>query len=127
MPLPPQQTGSYQYVSSTSLGSSRTETVRPLLVEYFVDYTCPFSRKIFNTLLEVYEALDRAGSATPSTPTVWFQMHQVPQPWHPQSTMTHEAALAVRKLSGEEKYFEFSGRLFNDQVEFFDDNVWTKP
>jgi hypothetical protein len=48
------------------------------------------------------------------------------QPWHPQSTLLHEAALAVKRLYGPEKYFQFSAALFLRQTEFFDANLWTK-
>eukprot|EP00924_Labyrinthula_sp_SR-Ha-C_P013039 snap_masked-scaffold_12-processed-gene-7.22-mRNA-1 protein AED:1.00 eAED:1.00 QI:0/-1/0/0/-1/1/1/0/177 len=51
--------------------------------------------------------------------------HQIPQPWHPQSSIVHEAALAVKKLSPGD-YIEFCGRLFEKQVEFFDINAWNK-
>lgn len=48
------------------------------------------------------------------------------QPWHPQSTLLHEAALAVKRLCGTDKFFEFSAILFKRQKEFFDANVWGK-
>lgn len=44
------------------------------------------------------------------------------QPWHPSSTLTHEAALAVLRVAPE-KYWEFSAALFKHQVEFFDVSV----
>lgn len=44
------------------------------------------------------------------------------QPWHPSSTLTHEAAAAVLRLAPE-KFWDFSGALFKHQKEFFDINV----
>lgn len=44
------------------------------------------------------------------------------QPWHPSSTLTHEAAAAVLKLAPE-KFWEFSAALFKQQQEFFDVSV----
>lgn len=44
------------------------------------------------------------------------------QPWHPSSTLTHEAGYAVLKLSPD-KFYEFSEKLFERQTEFFDVNV----
>ena len=44
------------------------------------------------------------------------------QPWHPSSTLTHEAGAAVLRLAPE-KFWDFSAVLFKRQVEFFDVNV----
>lgn len=44
------------------------------------------------------------------------------QPWHPSSTLTHEAALAVQRLAPE-KFWDFSAALFQHQTEFFDVSV----
>lgn len=44
------------------------------------------------------------------------------QPWHPSSTLTHEAGAAVLQLAPE-KFWEFSAALFKHQKEFFDVNV----
>ncbi len=35
--------------------------------------------------------------------------------WHPQSTMTHEAGLAVSRTAGEEVFWKFSDVLFEKQ------------
>lgn len=44
------------------------------------------------------------------------------QPWHPSSTLTHEAGAAVLRLSPD-KFYPFSQKLFEHQKEFFDVNV----
>ncbi len=44
------------------------------------------------------------------------------QPWHPSSTLTHEAGAAVLRLAPE-KFWEFSAALFKHQTEFFDVSV----
>lgn len=49
-------------------------------------------------------------------------LRQQVQPWHPTSTLTHEAALAVLKVSPE-KYWSFSAALFDAQTEYFDISV----
>lgn len=51
---------------------------------------------------------------------VIFRQHV--QPWHPSSTLTHEAALAVLKLAPH-KFWDFSKTLFSQQTAFFDENV----
>lgn len=47
---------------------------------------------------------------------------QLIQPWHPSSTLTHEAGAAVLRLAPE-KFWEFSAALFKHQTEFFDVSV----
>lgn len=44
------------------------------------------------------------------------------QPWHPSSTLTHEAGAAVLKIAPE-KFWDFSAALFKGQAEFFDANT----
>jgi protein-disulfide isomerase len=44
------------------------------------------------------------------------------QPWHPSSTLVHEAALAVLKLHPT-SFYSFSHGLFQHQKEYFDVNV----
>ncbi|KAK4983360.1 hypothetical protein LTR66_008855 [Elasticomyces elasticus] len=44
------------------------------------------------------------------------------QPWHPSSTLVHEAGAAVLKTSPD-KFWEFSSALFDKQTDFFDINV----
>lgn len=44
------------------------------------------------------------------------------QPWHPSSTLVHEAAAAVLKLAPE-KFWQFSDALFQKQTEYFDISV----
>lgn len=46
-------------------------------------------------------------------------LRQQIQPWHPSSTLTHEAGAAVLKIAPE-KFWDFSAALFKQQAEFFD-------
>jgi len=47
--------------------------------------------------------------------------HQV-QPWHPSSTLVHEAGLAVQRLAPS-RFWDFSDALFKAQKDYFDVNV----
>ena len=87
-------------------------------VELYLDYVCPFSAKMFNT---VY------ASVLPDLPKkypakVQFLFRQQIQPWHPSSTLCHEAGAAVLRLSPD-KFWPFSKALFDHQKDFFDVNV----
>lgn len=66
--------------------------------EIFLDLSCPFSVKAFNTIFDEVEPAHR-GKAS-------FLIHNVVQPWHAQSTVMHEAALAVREVAPE-LYFKY--------------------
>jgi protein-disulfide isomerase len=88
--------------------------------EVFLDYACPFSARIFNTLTtQVFPAV-RENPAWAKSLTVIFR--QQVQPWHPSSTLQHETGLAVLRLAPE-KFWAFSGELFAVQKEFFDISV----
>lgn len=87
-------------------------------VEVFLDYACPFSTKIWRTLsAEVIPYL--------KTQNVSFIFRHQVQPWHPNSTLLHEAALAVEKLNPA-GFIPFSTLLFNNQRRFFDEATVNK-
>ncbi|KAJ1939498.1 hypothetical protein EC988_007292 [Linderina pennispora] len=84
-------------------------------LEVFLDYTCPFSAKIWRRLTK--DVIPYLASAEPKV-TVVFR-HQV-QPWHPASTLLHEASLAVEKINPS-AFSLYSTALFEHQHEFFDE------
>lgn len=53
---------------------------------------------------------------------VQFIFRQQVQPWHPSSTLVHEAGLAVLRTQPD-KFWDFSKALFDKQTEYFDANV----
>lgn len=98
--------------------STKAISQTPHTLELYLDYACPFSAKIFNTLYT--STLPHIASNYPSSLQIIFR--QQIQPWHPSSTLTHEAGAAVLKLSPD-KFWEFSAALFKEQNEFFDVKV----
>lgn len=87
-------------------------------VELYLDYVCPFSAKMFKILYN---------SVLPNVPKkypakVQFLFRQQIQPWHPSSTLVHEAGAAVLRLAPD-KFWPFSEALFEHQKDFFDVNV----
>ncbi|KAF2270732.1 hypothetical protein CC78DRAFT_507475 [Lojkania enalia] len=112
MALPPKFAG--QKLVSSAIQPAAVHTL-----ELYLDYVCPFSAKMFKT---VYTTplrdiiLNKYG-----TKLVTIFRQQI-QPWHPSSTLTHEAGVAVLKLAPN-KFLDFSTALFNDQASFFDANV----
>lgn len=93
-------------------------------LEFYADYCCPFSAKMFATLVETVAPAVRANPAWARSLVVVFR--QQVQPWHPSSTLMHEAALAVLRLSPA-AFWSFSAALFDCQADFFDVSVVDEP
>ncbi|PYI06285.1 hypothetical protein BO78DRAFT_387086 [Aspergillus sclerotiicarbonarius CBS 121057] len=89
-----------------------------LLVIQDLDYVCPFSAKLFNTFYTSVKPI--IIQKYQQNLQVIFRQHI--QPWHPSSTLTHEAGAAVLKIAPD-KFWEFSAALFSHQKEFFDVSV----
>lgn len=53
---------------------------------------------------------------------VQFVFRNQIQPWHPSSTLTHEASVAVLRLSPA-RFWDFSAALFAKQTDYFDVNT----
>lgn len=81
---------------------------------------------MFNT---VRSSVFPAAQQAPYSDKIVFIFRQLIQPWHPSSTLVHEAALAVLKLpsavvfSPSKRFWSFSALLFEHQKEYFDVNV----
>ncbi|KAJ4409064.1 hypothetical protein N0V91_002880 [Didymella pomorum] len=112
MALAPKFAG--QKLASTSIHPKATHTI-----EIYLDYVCPFSAKIFNT---VYNTPLRKTLLEKYSDRVVTIFRQQIQPWHPSSTLTHEAGFAVLKVQPD-KFYDFSAALFKQQKDFFDASV----
>jgi len=89
----------------------------PHTLDIFLDYVCPFSAKIANKVETIIKSLLGPGSKYEGKVKVIFRL-QV-QPWHASSTLTHEAGLAVLRVSPE-NFWRFSLELFKHQGDYFD-------
>ncbi|OOF96226.1 hypothetical protein ASPCADRAFT_166816 [Aspergillus carbonarius ITEM 5010] len=87
-------------------------------LELYLDYVCPFSAKLFNTFYTSVKPI--VIQKYQQKLQIIFRQHI--QPWHPSSTLTHEAGAAVLKIAPD-KFWQFSAALFNHQEEFFDVSV----
>ncbi|KAI8643549.1 thioredoxin-like protein [Parasitella parasitica] len=110
MALAPQFTGH-------RLGSA----LAPHTLEFYLDYVCPFSAKIYKKLRE--EVWPFVETTYPDK--FQFIFRQQIQPWHASSTIVHEAAIAVEKIDST-KFFVFSDALFANQKNYFDEALETK-
>lgn len=94
-------------------------------VELFLDYVCPFSKKMFDVLYhQVFPKLEKE---YPGKFQFVFR-HQV-QPWHPTSTLVTEAGIAVGLLADKDKFWKFSDALFGQSSSYYDEAVYneTRP
>lgn len=80
--------------------------------------TTQYSKKMFNTMYKT--VWPHITSNYPSNLSVIFR--PLIQPWHPSSTLCHEAAVAVL-LSHPDKFWPFSEALFEKQLDFYDVGV----
>jgi hypothetical protein len=74
---------------------------------------------MFKTL---YSSVFPSGTSKSYAPNVQFIFRQQIQPWHPSSTLVHEAGVAVLKLEPS-RFWDFSEKLFDAQKDYFDVNV----
>ncbi|KAK7425738.1 hypothetical protein QQZ08_007837 [Neonectria magnoliae] len=119
MALPPKFAGhKFEFAAPPSSPSDVAHTTHTL--EIYLDYCCPFSAKIFRTLTTAVVPAVKANPQWASSLALIFR--QQIQPWHPSSTLMHEAALAVLRLRPE-LFWSFSAVLFDEQAAFFDTNV----
>ncbi|EDU50560.1 Thioredoxin-4 domain containing protein [Pyrenophora tritici-repentis] len=112
MALAPKFAG--QKLASSAISPKAVHTL-----EIYLDYVCPFSAKLFNT---IYNTPLRQTLLSTYSPTLNTIFRQQIQPWHPSSTLVHEAAYAVQKLSPA-AFWPYSALLFAHQATFFDANV----
>ncbi|KAF2203739.1 hypothetical protein GQ43DRAFT_410933 [Delitschia confertaspora ATCC 74209] len=112
MALPPKFAG-------LQLGASSVQPKAVHTLEIYLDYVCPFSAKLFKTVFTGPLASTLTQKYSYNLTTIFRPQIQ---PWHPSSTLCHEAATAVLKLAPE-KFMPFSESLFNRQKEFFDVSV----
>ena len=91
----------------------------PIQVELFLDFVCPFSTKMWTTV--VNEVLPKVGEK------VTVVVHQVVQPWHPTGTMVHEVALAVKEAAPT-LYVAFVSKFCEEYAKgrFKDEDAWHK-
>ncbi|TFL05987.1 hypothetical protein BDV98DRAFT_243003 [Pterulicium gracile] len=88
-------------------------------LEIFLDYVCPFSAKMAKAIDGVLSPLLKSETESKFSGRVKVVFRPQVQPWHASSTLTHEAALAMARVSP--KYFwPFAQALFEHQEEYFD-------
>ncbi|KAK4193270.1 hypothetical protein QBC35DRAFT_100767 [Podospora australis] len=117
MALPPKLSGA-RLIFPDSSGATSFTSSPPHTIELFLDYVCPFSAKIFKTLTST--VIPHTIHPNPSLSSkLQIILRQQIQPWHPSSTLVHEAALAVNRLAPS-KFWDFSSALFDAQKDYFD-------
>lgn len=95
------------------------DTVHTL--EVYLDYVCPYSAKAWKRLrTEILPAIEKKH---PGKIQFIFR-HQI-QPWHPSSTLVHEAGIAVAQLAPS-KFFKFNDALFEHSTDYYDEPVYNE-
>jgi len=107
---------------SAPLGHRYGNIAAPVRIDVYLDFTCPFSKKMFLTLHD--KLLPYLKEHHPNRVLI-TEFNQI-QPWHPASSLLHEAALSAEKLGGIEAYSKYSMALFQNQAKFMDDALYDK-
>ncbi|KAK5400930.1 hypothetical protein LTR06_011099 [Exophiala xenobiotica] len=110
MALPPEFSG--QLLPTTDAKEKHT-------IELYLDYVCPFSAKFFKTFYKSAVPLIEKKYTNPGVQVIFRQQIQ---PWHPSSTLVHEAGAAVLKTAPK-SFWAFSEKLFERQKDYFDVGV----
>lgn len=107
-----------KFIASHAVGKG------PIVIEVFLDYVCPYSRKAYFTLYK--QVLPKVQQQYADKVQFLFR-HQI-QPWHPSSTLVHEAGIAVARLAPS-KFWDFSYALFDHCEDYYDESVYkeTRP
>lgn len=109
--------------------TSRLTLLVPHVINFYLDYNCRFSAKLFLKLKAVNSALEERHPGK-----FEFVFVNVIQPWHPGSVFLNEYSLAVAQLL-RDKYSEQAGRvffevselLFAEKEKFFDEATVDLP
>ncbi|KAF1932310.1 uncharacterized protein M421DRAFT_98458 [Didymella exigua CBS 183.55] len=101
------------------LAGAATQPKAVHTIEIYLDYVCPFSAKLFATLYSTALRQTLLGKYAGRVETIFRQQIQ---PWHPSSTLAHEAGFAVLKVQPA-AFYAFSAALFAQQRDFFDASV----
>ncbi|KAF9462067.1 hypothetical protein BDZ94DRAFT_1220615 [Collybia nuda] len=89
----------------------------PHTLDLFLDYVCPFSAKMALAIENILRPL--LGPDGKYDGKVKIIVRLQVQPWHSSSTLTHEAALAVARVSPG-NFWPYSLSLFKNQDDYFD-------
>eukprot|EP00531_Pseudo-nitzschia_arenysensis_P011608 CAMPEP_0116116694 /NCGR_PEP_ID=MMETSP0329-20121206/1172_1 /TAXON_ID=697910 /ORGANISM="Pseudo-nitzschia arenysensis, Strain B593" /LENGTH=206 /DNA_ID=CAMNT_0003610201 /DNA_START=134 /DNA_END=754 /DNA_ORIENTATION=+ len=117
-PLPPKPLGAY-----LTGYPSAPPTIE---VQCYLDMVCPFSCRMYRTLYE--DVLPAIKADKTKEAAIAIKIYHVVQPWHPQSTLVHEAALAIQKVDTTEAYLAYLlwiTKKYKDG-KFTDEDTWKK-
>jgi protein-disulfide isomerase len=91
-----------------------------VVIELFHDLTCPFCKKMMDSLKEVLPEYE-----TKHPGAIQWLYCNVVQTWHPQSALCHEACMAVSEVK-KEAVWDFVHAFMDKQEDYFDDKVRSK-
>ena len=105
------------------VGLKLTQAPNPtVVVEMFHDVCCPFSKKMYDTVDGgVLPAMADKGLSD----QIDFVWQSVPQPWHAQSCLMHDAVMAAFLVDAR-RIGDYLSSVFAQQTDFFDDTTKDK-
>ena len=96
-----------------SITISDSISVPDIILEVYVDFTCPFSAKMYNRLKD--DVGPHFGDK------LRILLHPMPQPWHPSSSMLHECFHAAIMVSDSALHHKVLEVTFANALKLFSD------
>ncbi|KAI5949183.1 hypothetical protein KGF57_004781 [Candida theae] len=120
--ISPKYSLTHYYLGLNTLSGAKKA---PHIVNLYLDYTCPFSAKLFLKLFQT--VIPNLQKKHPDA--FQFVFVNAIQPWHPNSIFLGEFALAYAKLLREnprgdehESFWKFNKAVFENQKQFYDNS-----
>jgi hypothetical protein len=86
-----------------------------VVCEVFIDFACPYSRKMVKALAPVVDERQ----------DICFTFHNVIQPWHHQSLWLHEVSFAVKMIYPVDVQWSFFKELYEHAEAWYDKEIFT--
>lgn len=102
--------------------TSPTTVNRNCIIDLFLDFCCPYSKKLYLAVGVLCESL----KDYEMTSNLTFRFQNVPQPWHVQGIPIHEMSLALLRLHGEAGFLDFTNWFWSPEQQgvYVDRAMW---
>ncbi|XRB20677.1 thioredoxin [Pseudoscourfieldia marina] len=109
--------------SSNALRRALGSPQAPATLGCYLDFSCPFSAKMYTRLFSPKSAIK---SKYVDSERLRLEFYHQVQPWHPQSALMHEAAIAAGEVGGDDAFWKGAEALMENRERFTDTELVDK-